>query len=292
MRLDGYSLSAINVFQVRTLRALGFHARVVLVNKSDTEPARATSYRVDVSVFDQHGRLAREVANVALLEPSGYVQLDCAQFVDGTGDGDSIVFFHMIPLRLLRDSADGVTTSIDMAELMYLLAAQDHYVEYYDDDGYATGVLYISGAMNIRSNPEKTTMIQAPKVHVGGELTTLMSLMNTSPEHDYTTVAELACRLTDPSGAVVARWTEHIGPFCSALVDLRAKLPADAHGAFYTFFGLSRNASLLPLTMTFDRTHRTLAVEHSLPPTYYGTSVKGAVRSGVVAALASSELFS
>jgi hypothetical protein len=154
-------------------------------------------------------------------------------------------------------------------------------------------VLYISAPMNMKSIPEKTTMIQAPKVHVGPAVTTYMSLMNTSPDADYAAVAELKCRLTSPDGRIVARWTEHVGPFRTALVDLRSKLhsPPTDH-AFYTFHGLCRNASLIPLTMNYDERHHTLAVEHSLPPTYYGSAVTGAVRKGVIEALSRSELFS
>jgi hypothetical protein len=289
MRLENYPLAAMHVFQVRTLRALGFETRVSLFNKSNTDPRKATAYDVDVSVYDESGRLATTRSGVAHIEPGGFVQLECAEFVRPE-DGESIVYFHLIPLRLKAASADGRSATIDMGELMYLLTAQDQHVEYYREDGYASGVLYISGPMNLRANPDRTTMIQAPKVYVGRTLTTYLSLMNTSPERDYATVAEMKCRLSDERGRIVARWTEELGPFRSKLVDLRAKLGA-ASAEFFTFHGLCQNASLIPLTMNFDATRGTLAVEHSLPPTYYGSAVKGPVRASVIEALSRSELF-
>ncbi len=290
MRLVDYPLSAIHVFQVRTLSALGFQTRVSLSNKSNTDPARATAYRVDVTVYGPEGRCMRVEKDVAQLAPGGIVQLECEPFISGVGPGDSILYFHLIPLRL-AERATGDTVAIDMGELMYLLTAQDQHVEYYRPDGYASGVLYISGAMNLRSNPERTTMIQAPKVHLGAGLTTYVSLMNTSPEPDYATVAHMQCCLTDASGRVAARWTEELGPFRSTLVDLKAHAGTGDESRFFTFHGLCRDASLIPLTMNYDARNGTLAVEHSLPPTYYGSAVKGAVRTGVIAALARSELF-
>ena len=284
-------LSAIHAFQVRTLRALGFSTRVSLINKSNTEAKWTTDYRVDVTVYDHRGFVARSIADVGRIAPGETFQLDCDPYA--TEQDDSLLTFHMIPLRLAAQSRDGVSVAIDMGELMYLVTAQDQYVEYYRPDGFASGVLYISAAMNQRSAPERTTMIQAPKIHVGGDVTTYMSLMHPSPDTDYSTVAELKCRLTAPDGRIVARWTEHIGPFKVALIDLRSKLDvAPTSDQFFTFHGLSRNASLIPLTMNYDEKHHTLAVEHSLPPTYYGTGVKGPVRSSVIEALARSELFS
>lgn len=275
-----------HVFQVRTLRSLGFETRVSLFNKSNTDPRKATAYSVDVSVYDESGRLARTESDVAHVEPGGFVQLECGRF-SKPEDGEAILYFHLIPERLRVTSADG-RASIDMGELMYLLTAQDQHVEYYRDDGYASGVLYISPAMNLRSNPERTTLIQAPKVHIGRTLTTYLSLMNTSPERDYATVAEMKCCLSDQRGRIVARWTEELGPFRSKLVDLRTKTGSMG---FFTFHGLCQNASLIPLMMNFDETRCTLAVEHSLPPTYYGSAVKGPVRTSVIAALSRSELF-
>lgn len=284
-------LSAINAFQVRTLRALGFGTRVSLINKSATEPKFATDYRVDVTVYDQRGFVAKSLTDVARLAPGDTVQLDCEPYLSDTVD--VMLTFHLVPLRLAAKSTDGKTVNVDMDEMMFLLTVADQYVEYYRPDGFSSGVLYISNPMNMRAAKEKTTMIQAPKVHIGPGMTTYMSLMNPSTDADYATVAELKCCLTSPDGRIAARWTEHVGPFRAALVDLRSKLAeAPKAPSFFTFHGLSRNASLIPLTMNYDEKRETLAVEHSLPPTYYGTDVKGPVRSSVIAALAQSELFS
>ncbi len=290
MRLASYPLSAINAFQVRTLRSLGFSTRVSLINKSNTDPKRATDYRVDVTAYDAQGRVIRTASDVARLEPGGFTQLECEPFTDGVTE-DSLLTFHLVPLRLASGATDGMV-GIDMGELMYLLTAQDQYVEYHRDDGYSSGVLYISAAMNMRSNPERTTMIQAPKIHIGPGVTTFMSLMNTSPDADYATVANMKCCLTTPDGRIAARWTEDVGPFRVMLVDLSRHVQPSDVARFYTFHGLCRNASLIPLTMNYDTRRHTLAVEHSLPPTYYGSAVKGAIRTGVIESLARSELFS
>src|SRR5262245_32746590 len=107
MRLASYPLSAINAFQVRTLRSLGFSTRVSLINKSNTDPKRATDYRVDITAYDGQGTVIRTASDVARLAPGGFTQLDCETFTEGV-TGDSLLTFHLVPLRLADGSTDGM----------------------------------------------------------------------------------------------------------------------------------------------------------------------------------------
>jgi len=59
----------------------------------------------------------------------------------------------------------------------------------------------------------------------------------------------------------------------------------------YTLLALCENAALLPLFFNVDTLGGTLAVEHSLPPIYYGHSVTGSIRGQMIADLLSSGVF-
>ena len=53
--IENYKLKAVHVFQVRTLRSLGFETRVALTNKSHTKGELATQYRIDVTSYSSDG---------------------------------------------------------------------------------------------------------------------------------------------------------------------------------------------------------------------------------------------
>ena len=295
-----FLLNALHTFQVRTLASLGFGTRVSLSNKSGQKAKFKTDYRVDLTVYESGFVAARHVG-VAHLGDGEMISLDCAQWSSKEApQRDQIMFFHLIPERLLGQVSESGTISVSREEMWYLFTAQDQYVEYFRDDGFASGVLYQSGAFNYpKFSAEASTLIQAPKVCISPVINTYVSLIHTSVLPSYDRVGDLKCALVDEVGHKVASWTAHVRPFEPMLLNLK-EIVAEKIGAaafagvtpsFFTFYALSSNATLLPLILNTNEEHHTLAVEHSLPPTYYGASMTGANRALAIKELAESTLF-
>ena len=292
--IEGYRIDAVHTFQIRTLRALGYDARVALSNASGANPSLATDYRVDVSVYGPSRVRERHEIDVARLGCGEKVLIDCAPF--SPASGEAIIIFHLIPLRM-KPASDG-TVAISRQELYGLFTAQDHYVEYYRGDGFAAGVLYQSGAFNYEKfSRESTTIVQAPKCYVSEDVDTLLSFVNSSLDPEYDRTATLRCCLRDGNGRQY-EFSHSIAPFEPALISVKQKLkelgaPAVSSAlSFYAFHGLCQTATMWPLTISLDERTGAIGIEHSLPPPYYVTGAVGAERARIVRELAGSTLFS
>jgi len=296
--VQAFMLKALHVFQVRTLQSLGFNTRVTLSNKSHNKGALATDYRVDLTVYSPDGTGSTYREGVAHLPTDAAVRLDCTQWQTHPGQ-DQVMIFHLMPTRLLSAANGAGEVDIDRAEIWSLFTAQDHYVEYYRLDGFSSGVLYQSGAFNYRKfSREETTVIQAPKVFLTSTLDTVLSVLHTSFEPNYHQDAVLRCSLLNEQAKPVAQWTSRIKPFTGQLISMRQALSAGGEALpvgddmrSYTLLALCENAALLPLILNVDAARGTLAVEHSLPPMYYGHSVTGPVRAQMIAELCCSGIF-
>ncbi|MFN0253034.1 MAG: hypothetical protein ACKV2T_39540 [Kofleriaceae bacterium] len=291
--ITGFRLDAVHTFQVRTLASLGYRTRVALSNASGTDPTLTTSYRVDVSVFGPSRKRERFFENIAALEPRKKVPLDCERFVEGYTQ-DVEVIFHLIPLRLAATAKDGLV-DITRSELFGLMSVQDHYVEYYRDDGFSSGVLYQSGAFNYaKFSKDATTIIQAPKGYVAKDVDTIMSVLNSSLDPAYDKTAAFKCTLI--AGDRRATWVESCPPFVPVSISMRDRagelgISLGDEPRFVCFMGLCETATLIPLTINRDLKTGCIGIEHSLPPTYYASSVTGPLRSKVISQLSSSLIF-
>jgi hypothetical protein len=296
--VEGFMLKALHVFQIRTLQSMCFATRVTLSNKSHNKGSLVTDYRVDLTVYSPDGTSSTHHEGIAHLPTDAAVRIDCAQWQNTSGE-DQVMIFHLMPTRLLPGADAAGQVNIDRAEIWGLFTAQDHYVEYYRPDGFSSGVLYQSGAFNYHKfSREKTTVIQAPKVFLTSTLDTVLSILHTSFEPEYQSNATLRCCLLSASAQPMAKWVVPIKPFtaCSisikdALKEKGVALPKDGEIHSYTLLCLCDNAALLPLILNVDATHETLAVEHSLPPMYYGSAVTGPVRAQMIAELRASGMF-
>ena len=280
-QIDNFLVDALHTFQVRTLRSLGFGTRVSLTNKSQEKPKYASKYQVNLTVYAPNGQIEKSLSDVARLDLGETVLLECRQWELDDGQ-DRILIFHLIPERLLPELGTDRTISTSREEIWSLFTAQDHYVEYYREDGFASGVLYQSGAFNYRKfSAEASTLIQAPKVCISSNTTTLLSLMHTSFEPGYDRTAALNYILMDTQANIVVRDSVSVRPFETLLIDFSevlskaggAKQHASADMNFYTLYAVCQNASLLPLILNRNIAAATLSVEHSLPPMYYGQSL-------------------
>lgn len=291
MKIADYRIDAVHTFAVRTLRSLGFGTRVTLSNASGTTRF-ATDYRVDVTMYGPGGE-RRAIESVGTLAPGEKLSFDCASFVDDTAR-DQVVTFHLLPTRLLAEVKDG-TLAIARDELYALWTAQDHYVEYFREDGFAAGVLYQSGAFNYdKFSREGTTLIQAPKVYLSRDVDTLLSLMNTSPVAGYQKRAHLRCVLIGEDGWRSPIWREEIDPYEARSISLRAHAPHVADKvdpSFFCLYGLCEDATMVPLTITRNDRSGAIAIEHALPPMYYSPVMFGPARAKVISSLSRAAMF-
>jgi len=284
----GYRLDAVHAFRVRTLRTLGYATRVTLSNGSERDPARATPYRVDVSVVPPGGPPGQVAIDAARLEPGGRTIVECEPFLGGH-DAEVEVVFHLVPLSLEAGSRDGLV-DLDRATLYYYLNAQDHYAEYYRPDGFAAGVLYQSGAINYDLfSKERSLIVQAPKVVVSDRVETYMSLAHGSGDPSYGESAQVSCSLVAPDGRKVS-WHEELPAFTTTLQSMRRRAealdgPLSPTLRFYSYYAVCENAALIPLTIVQDTVTGALSLEHSLPPIYYGDAVRGATRGRALGTL-------
>lgn len=274
-------------FQVRTLRSLGYRTRVALSNKSHERPEYRIDYRVDLSVYNAGKGRTRFVENIGTLPAGGRLLHDCSPY---EGEADSVLVFHLVPARFV-----GPTGDVERDELMFWNGNQDHFIEYFRDDGCSAGVLYQNGPFNHpKLAPKGTTLIQAPKFYASATVDSLLSVINASADANYDRVARV--RLTLVGDGVRFTWTEEIQPFVPALISVRDQLRARgiAVGAaprFACLYGACENATLIPLTIVRHDATGALGIEHSLPPEYYSALVKGPGRQRVMDQLAESTLF-
>ena len=296
--VEDFLLKALHVFQVRTLPSLGFRTRVTLSNKSHNKGDLITDYRIDVTVYAPDGKSSESFENIATLPSNSAISLDCGPW-QRPGTEDQVMIFHLMPMRLLpKMKADG-TLDLDRAEIWSLFTAQDHYVEYYAEDGFSSGVLYQSGAFNYQKfSREETTVIQAPKIHVSPTLDTILSVIYTSFAPEGRSDAILRCALLDDAGKLVAQRNTKLPLFSPRLISMKEMAASsglhfngDHDMKSYTLLALCDNAALLPLVFNHDAVKGAFAIEHSLPPMYYGPSVTGSVRARMVGDLRKSGLF-
>jgi hypothetical protein len=292
--ISGYDTRALLTYQVRTLRSLGFGTRIVLSNSSHQRPELATSYRVSLSLYEGWPRRRREVDALGTIAPGQKLAFECDPFLEDHGT-DALLIFHLVPEALAGRRECDITRD----ELMWRLTVQDHFVEYYKPSGYACGVLYQSGAFNYpKFAKDGSTIIQAPKCYVSTAVDSYVSVVNACPVAPYQKRATMSCALSAPDRSFETRWVETLEPFETRLIDVKAA--ARRAGArvgessaldFLCFYGLSADTTLLPLIVHHQRESGRLALEHSLPPAYYGTAVNGPVRARTLASLVKAPIF-
>lgn len=282
--MEQYLTKAIQIFQIHSLKKFGAIPRVTLFNKSHISPKHADIYIVDVTI-DFEGTKT-EIKNIGQVLPGESFFYDCMSLIP-SGPEECLISFHLIPNRFYESQF----VMIEKEDLYFYLTCQDHYVEYYLN-GFCSGVLYQSAPFNYKKfSSESSTIIQAPKVHSASNLKSYMSLINNCVEDNYNTIATLKCSLTNRFGEVVSSWIENIQPKKVHFVELDHHFQKGSRVQSLGFYAISTNAVLLPLTFTFNARSKAFSIEHSLPPAYYSTNLRGEIRGKVVEGLLKSDFY-
>lgn len=289
MIVDDYNVKAIHTFQIRTLSSLGYKTRVCLSNNSHYRHNLATQYIIDISIFSPEGELEDYLTNTGEFSPSEKIIFEVGDYCKKEDGKDRILIFHLIPKKYYKNVENEINISISKKDLWEYFTAQDHYVEYYNDTGFSSGVLYQSGAFNYpKFSKGNTTIIQAPKCFQSNEHDTYFSVSNVGFTHDYKITSELNCSLVNEKNEIVKKWVTHVKPYTSELIKVSDLIEGNGH---FTFYCLSMNSTVLPLTINHGKKYNTIAVEHSLPPNYYGSMVIGQNRHNILKDLEDSIYF-
>jgi hypothetical protein len=272
-----------------TLHTPGYGTRVTLFNGVRGGEPFSTPFTVTISAFDRDGGYLGESEPFLHLEPGEAAKVDVDEVLraiahESAADlRDVLGILHLTPDRWLGQEMCEITRE----ELMAHMIATDDFVEYYSYDGdVVTGVAYQTGPMNdVRLSSTRTTTIQAPKVIVSDRVDTIFLLMNTSTSLDYDNEVLLRFRIVSPAGETLAASQVAVPPFSFRLLSTRNVLSEAGAmdqfreiGGCATLFGLAKNGTVVPLSMTRNDVTGAIAVDHTLPPIYYVTAWGGDLR--------------
>lgn len=282
--MEQYLTKAIQIFQIHSLKKFKATPRVTLFNKSHKSSKYTDTYIVDITI-DFEG-VKTEIKNIGEVLPGKSFFYDCINIIPA-GPDECLISFHLIPRKYYGSQF----VTIAKEDLYFYLTCQDHYIEYYSN-GFCSGVLYQSAPFNYKKfSAESSTIIQAPKVHFAPNLKSYMSFINNCVEDNYKTVGHLKCSLTNKHGEVVKAWNEIIPPGKVKFVELDDCSEESLKEQSLGFYAVSTNAVLLPLTFTFNNRSQAFSIEHSLPPAYYSTNLRGELRGKVVEGFSKSEFY-
>lgn len=272
----------LNVFHVGTLMSLGC-GTYATINNSTAETIGECSIKVSASIYNQRGVLVQYIREIAFIPPGKSFRFDCDKLVHMHCDtesvsGEYLITFHMLPSLLSTESSYDATVDEDKGTVLKLALAKDNFVEYVYRDAVAAGVLYQCLPFNY--NPyfsPGSSLIQAPKILSGGFYNTKLLFMYSCPDNPVDPdPAIYKLRLRNLGGKVIKEWSEeqtantvNIVPV-SNYMTTSSKL-SSVKPEIATLEGFSPDKHLVILSVIHTET--SLAVEHSLPPSYY---IKGA----------------
>jgi hypothetical protein len=269
------------------LRELGYGTRVTVNNGVGPASPFATPMTVSMTAFDNAGATIGSTSEIVCLAPGELVKLDIDEELAGIpaapGDGPLLITLHVVPTKWAGESS----VEVPAAAMLAHVGASDDFIEYHQrPKGVVTGVAYQTGPLNDpRLSSTRTTVCQAPKVIVTEPVDTLFSLMNLSTRADYSNTVRMDFWILGRDGERLARSSVEVPPFSFRLVSATEVLERAgaleqyrARGGVGMFLGLSRDGTLVPISMTLNRQTGAIACDHTLPPVFYISTWGGEAR--------------
>lgn len=267
------------------LGELGYGTSITINNALVGSPF-STNLDVSISFLSDSGELLGVAENVASFAPGEVRKIDTRDVIRDLGirvAGNTLGVAHLVPERFRGQKL----VAVERGELMAHVSASDDFIEFRQEPkGVITGVAYQMGPQNdSRFNKTRTTLLQAPKAIVSPTVDTLFTLINASTSFDYTGVAHMEYWLVDPGGKKIARGTIEVPAWTCRFISVRQLLIDNglldsfiAQGGLGMILGLSRDAGLVPISMTRNLESGGIACDHTLPPMYYFTTWGGQKR--------------
>jgi hypothetical protein len=267
------------------LGELGYGTSITINNALLSGPF-VSNLDVSISFLSEEGKILGVARNVGSLAPGEVRKIDTRDVIKELGieaKGNMLGVAHLVPERFRGEKL----VTVERGELMAHVGASDDFIEFRQEPkGVITGVAYQMGPQNdSRFNKTRTTLLQAPKAIVSETVDTLFALINASTSFDYTSDASMEYWLIDPSGVKIARgaisipaWTYRFISVRQLLIDNGLLDSFIAQGGLGMILGLSRDAGLVPLSMTRNLQSGAIACDHTLPPVYYFSTWGGQKR--------------
>ncbi|UGS38716.1 hypothetical protein [Capillimicrobium parvum] len=275
------------------LRELDYGTRATVNNGVSSGP-HATPMLVSMSAWDAaDGRHIGTTEAFDRLEPGEIRKFDADGPLGTLPDvpaGDVLAVVHVVPEAMAgRPAVDA-----GIAAMQAHVLASDDFIEYYQrPKGVVTGVAYQTGPLNdTRLSSTRSTVCQAPKVIVSDPVDTLFLLMNVSTSFGYADPVRMDYWILGADGSRVARSHVEVPPFTFRLVSATEALEHAgkleeyrAGGGLGMFLGLSRNGTLVPISLTRNKVTGAIACDHTLPPKFYLSTWGGEPRHAANARL-------
>jgi hypothetical protein len=241
---------------------------------------------LSMTFVDNDGKVIGNVPDMGSLVPGEVRKIDTRDVIRDHKipvKGNALGVAHLVPRKWRGETA----VEIDRGELMAHVSSSDDFVEFRQEPkGVITGVAYQMGPQNdSRFSKTRTTLLQAPKAIVSPTVDTLFTLINASTTFAYDDVAHMEYWLYAPDGTKIARGEITIPPWTFRFISVRQLLVDNglldgfiAGGGLGMILGLSRDAGLVPLSLTRNLVSGGIACDHTLPPMYYFTTWGGQKR--------------
>jgi len=246
----------------------------------------STDLDVSLSFLSGEGEVLNDPKPMGVLNPGEIRKIDTRDVLKELGikpQGNMMGVAHLVPTRFAGEKM----VTIDRSDIMANVSSSDDFIEFRQEPkGVITGVAYQMGPQNdSRFNKTRTTLLQAPKAIVSPTVDTLFCLINASTSFDYSDLASMEYWLIAPSGEKLARGRIEIPAWTFKFISVRQLLIDNglldsfiAGGGLGMVLGLSRDAGLVPLSMTRNLESGAIACDHTLPPMYYFTTWGGQKR--------------
>jgi hypothetical protein len=274
------------------LADLGYGTSIT-INNALVGSKFSTDLDLSITFLSTDGKVLGTANDLGTLTPGSVQKIDTRDVLKDlkiTPKGNMLGVAHLVPVRFRGQKR----VTIDRGELMAHVSSSDDFIEFRQEPkGVITGVAYQMGPQNdSRFNKTRTTMLQAPKAIVSATVDTLFTLINASTSFDYTDLASMEYWLIDPAGTKIARGRIEIPAWTFRSISVR-KLLLDHNlldsfvdgGGLGMLIGLSRDAGLVPISMTRNLESGAIACDHTLPPLYYFTTWGGQKRLDTNAAI-------
>ncbi|MBW4032840.1 MAG: hypothetical protein HIU88_09265 [Acidobacteria bacterium] len=258
----------------------------ITINNGLVGSKYSTDFDLSISFLSGEGKVVGSTENLGVLAPGAIRKIDTRDVLKDLGitpTGNMMGVAHLVPTRYRGEKL----VSVDRGDIMANVSSSDDFIEFRQEPkGVITGVAYQMGPQNdFRFSKTRTTLLQAPKAIVSPTVDTLFTLINASTSFDYTDLATMEYWLIDAKGTKIARgrieipaWTFRFISVRQLLIDHGLLDDFIATGGLGMILGLSRDAGLVPISMTRNLESGAIACDHTLPPMYYFTTWGGQKR--------------
>jgi len=268
------------------LGELGYGTSIT-VNNALVGSKYSTDFDLSMSFVTNDGERVGDTIELGILSPGDVRKIDTRDVIRDhkvpISGGNALGVAHLVPVKWRGETS----VDVDRGELMAHVSSSDDFVEFRQEPkGVITGVAYQMGPQNdSRFSKTRTTLLQAPKAIVSPTVDTLFTLINASTSFGYSDVAHMEYWLYAPDGTKVARGDITIPPWTFRFISVRQLLIDNGlldsfidRGGLGMILGLSRDAGLVPLSLTRNLVSGGIACDHTLPPMYYFTTWGGQKR--------------